>query len=298
MITINLFPWLRTNFTNITSDVGDWFSEHLLDIFITILIGFIISKIGSKIIFIIVRFIVRAAHAHDWHKKDIEKRSCTLSSLASTVWKCLVIIIVVVTVSERIFPSVSFSAIIASLGVVGVAIGFGSQSLVRDFLSGIFIITENQYRVGDIVDINGALGKVERVGTRSTTLRDLDGSVHFIPNGSITRVINRTMDYSGVFFDIRVHYDSNIDKAIEIINRVGKELADDKDWKSHIIEAPKVERISDFTGNAVIITILGKTTPSDQWDLASEMRTRLIREFKKAKINITTVPTPHARVSN
>jgi len=283
----NFTQWLTENLTSITTGIADWFSEHFINLLITALIGFLVCKIGAKLITAIVHFIVRTTHSHDWSKKDILKRSCTLSSLASAVWKCLVVLITIITISESVFPAVSFSAFIASLGVVGVAIGFGSQTLVRDFLSGIFIITENQYRVGDIVELNGnSTGKVERVGTRSTTIRDLEGNVHFISNGAINRVINKTMGYSNCHFDIRISYDSDIKEALKIIDKVGKKLAEDPEWQKKITDPPRVERVSDFTGPNVTITIIGGTIPSEQWNVASEMRIRLISELKKHQIKV------------
>jgi len=283
----NFTNWLTENFTYITNGIADWFSDHFLNIIITIIIGILIAKIGAKILHVIVHLFVRAAHSHDWSKKDIHKRSCTLSALAAAIWKCLVIVITLITVSESIFPAVSFSALVASLGVVGVAIGFGSQTLVRDFLSGIFIITENQYRVGDIIELNGnSTGKVERLGARSTTIRDLEGNIHFVPNGAINRVINKTMGYSNCHFDIRISYDSDIKEAMKIINRVGQKLAKDPEWEKKITDPPRVERVSDFTGPNVTISIIGGTVPSEQWNVASEMRIRLISELKKHEIKV------------
>jgi Small-conductance mechanosensitive channel len=282
-----IIDWLANKITLIYEGISAWASEHFIKVLLTIIFGYIIYRIGSIIIRTAVRAIVRASKERAWAKKDIEKRQRTLVSIACAIWKFLATLIIVLTICEELFPSTSFSALIASLGVVGVAIGFGSQSLVKDFLSGMFIISENQYRVGDIIDINNASGKVERIGTRSTTIRDLNGNVHFIPNGIITHVVNKTMGHSDVNFDIKISCDNDISKVINLINKVGMKLASDPIWKDKALEPPHVERISDLTGNLITITITGKTLPASQWNVASVMRLRMIEEFKKEKIKIS-----------
>jgi small conductance mechanosensitive channel len=185
-----------------------------------------------------------------------------------------------------LFPHINYAPLFASAGIVGVAIGFGSQALVKDFLSGLFIISENQYRVGDIIDINGNSGTVERIGTRSTVIRDADGNVHYFPNGSIQHVINKTMGYSMARFTIGVHPSNELEKIITLINETGKKLAEEEKWKSKIIDAPSFESIGEFTPSTVNLLISGKTQPSDQWSVTAEMRRRLLVAFEKNKIDL------------
>ncbi len=182
------------------------------------------------------------------------------------------------------------SPLFASAGIIGVALGFGAQSLVRDFLSGVFIITENQYRVGDIVDIMGAAGKVERVGTRSTVIRDSDGNVHYIPNGTINHVINKTMGYSISRFTLQLEPSVDIAQVTEIINATGQALSTESKWKRKIIDPPKFIAVGDITGRSVELTISGKTQPSDQWAVTSEMRKRLLEQFEEQNISLSTLP--------
>ena len=148
-----------------------------LSIVTTILTTAILYLLGVLFMGSIVNRIVKA-RGRTWHKKDIEKRQKTLAGLFTTVWRILVITGGTLALFTTIFPDVSLAPLFASAGIVGVALGFGAQSLVRDFLSGIFIISENQYRVGDVIEIEGFGGSVERVGARSTVIRDPDGNVH------------------------------------------------------------------------------------------------------------------------
>lgn len=265
-----------------------WFNEsHGVDIISTILITAIIYLIGALLMGRIVNRIVMA-RGRNWHKKDIEKREKTLSHTFSILWRVVVFTGGALALFQILFPGVSLAPLFASAGIVGVALGFGAQSLVRDFLSGIFIIAENQYRVGDVIDIEGFGGTVERVGARSTVLRDADGNVHYFPNGMIMHVINKTMGYSVARFFIGVHPSSDLDKVISIINETGKKLAEEEKWKNKVIEPPTFVSVTEFSSLEVTLLVSGKTQPSDQWSVTSEMRQRLFLEFEKNKIKLST----------
>lgn len=268
-----------------------WFNEsHGVDIISTILITAIVYFIGALLMGRIVNRIVMA-RGRNWHKKDIEKREKTLSHTFAILWRVIVFTGGALALFQILFPGVSLAPLFASAGIVGVALGFGAQSLVRDFLSGIFIIAENQYRVGDVIDIEGFGGTVERVGARSTVLRDADGNVHYFPNGMIMHVINKTMGYSVARFFIGVHPSSDLDEVIAIINETGKALAEEEKWKNKIIEPPAFVSVTEFSSLEVTLLVSGKTQPSDQWSVTSEMRQRLFLEFEKKKIKLsTTVP--------
>ncbi len=240
---------------------------------------------GSRIISLLVTQIVKGK-SRGQPRKDIEKRQRTLVSLAVTIWRTAVIIIAILSIFNTLFPAIDLSPLFASAGIVGIAIAFGSQTLVKDFLTGLFIVSENQYRVGDIVGINGAEGRVEQLGTRSTVIRDFDGNVHFLPNGSITHVINKTMVYSGIHFTLSLASDTDLDKAVKIINSVGIELTKELDWKKKIIDAPHFDSVTTFTKSTIDVLITGKVQPSDQWKVTAEMRQRLLAAFSKASISL------------
>lgn len=258
-----------------------------LSIVTTILTTAILYLLGVLFMGSIVNRIVKA-RGRTWHKKDIEKRQKTLAGLFTTVWRILVITGGTLALFTTIFPDVSLAPLFASAGIVGVALGFGAQSLVRDFLSGIFIISENQYRVGDVIEIEGFGGSVERVGARSTVIRDPDGNVHYFPNGMIQHVINKTMGYSMARFFIGIHPSSDLDDVIEIINTIGEDLSKEDKWKSKIIEAPSFVSVTEFTSTEVNLLVSGKTQPSDQWAVTAEMRRRIFNEFEKKKIQLST----------
>lgn len=242
--------------------------------------------IGSMIVRYFVKNAVQRTRHKTWHRKDIEKRQRTLVAVVTSVWQILVVFVGGFQLLRIIFPGIDTAPLFASAGIIGVAIGFGSQTLVKDFLSGIFIISENQYRVGDIIDINGATGTVERIGARSTVIRDMDGNVHYFPNGTIQHVINKTMGYSMARFTIGVHQSNELEDIITLINETGKTLASEEKWKKKIIDAPAFESIGEFTSSTVNLMISGKTQPSDQWSVTAEMRRRLLIAFEKKKIQL------------
>jgi small conductance mechanosensitive channel len=182
---------------------------------------------------------------------------------------------------------------LAGLGVAGIAIGFGAQSLVRDLINGIFILLENQYGIGDVVTAAGISGLVEEVNLRRTILRDLDGIVHTIPNGEIRIASNFTKDYSRVNLNIPVAYGEDLDHVIAVINRIGKELAQDPAWQDLILKPPQVLRVDNFGDSGIEIKVLGDTRPIRQWDVMGELRRRLKKVFDEEGIEI---PWPHTKV--
>lgn len=266
---------------------SDWSAKHGFEVLAIVIVFGVIYYFGTALVGKVVRRAVQqSARRHAWHRKDIEKRQATLVILFKNLWRVLVISGGTLTLFSAIFPGVSLAPLFASAGIVGVALGFGAQSLVKDFISGIFIISENQYRVGDIVEIEGFGGTVERIGARSTVLRDADGQVHYFPNGMVQHVINKTMGYSRARLTIGVHPSSDIDEIIALINETGEKLANEEKWKSKILEAPSFVSIGDFTATAVNLLISAKTQPSDQWSVAAEMRRRLLFEFEKNNIEL------------
>lgn len=281
------------------SHADEWLSHHglawlfgqqALELW-SVLIGAIAAwYIGRVFIGWAIKSFLRSAGRHrHWHRKDVEKRQETLVQLMRSFWRIIIIAYVAAIIANKVF-FIDLSPLFASAGIIGVALGFGAQSLVKDFLSGIFIIAENQYRVGDVVDIMGAVGRVERVGTRSTVVRDTDGNVHYIPNGTIQHVINKTMGYSMSRFMIQLDPSADIAKVTDIINQTGQTLAAEEDWRAKIIDPPRFVSVGDITGRSVELTIAGKVQPSDQWAVTSEMRRRLLEEFERQDIMLATLP--------
>lgn len=262
-------------------------TTHGLNVVIILGVGLLAFFLGNILLERLVRRLVKSVPQHrQWHPKDIEKRQNTLSALFTSIWRLLIVVVVMFMIFREIFPMIDLTPLFASAGIIGVALGFGAQSLIKDFLSGIFIISENQYRVGDVVDINGATGTVERIGTRSTVMRDVDGNVHYYPNGLVQHVINKTMGYSMARFTIDVHPSADIDKVIKIINRTGKKIASEEKWQSKILEPPSFVSVGEFTSSSVKLVVSGKTQPSDQWSVTAEMRQRLLLELEKNDITL------------
>ncbi|GAH19661.1 unnamed protein product, partial [marine sediment metagenome] len=224
-------------------------------------------------------------------KGEMKKRANTLSSVFVNTGTIIILIFAIFTMLPEF--GVNIAAMLAGLGIVGIAIGFGAQSLIKDLLAGIFILLEDQYRVGDVVNVAGIGGLVEEIGLRRTVLRDLDGIVHSIPNSEIKVASNFTKGYSRVNLNISVAYGEDLDRVIEVINRVCKEMAEDPKWSADFVSTPKVLRVDKLGDSGIDIKILGDTKPLRQWDIMGELRLRIKRTFDKEGIEI---PWPHTKV--
>jgi small-conductance mechanosensitive channel len=188
---------------------------------------------------------------------------------------------------------VAIGPIIASAGIVGLAVGFGAQNLVRDVISGFFIILENQIRVNDVAVINGVGGLVERINFRTTVLRDLAGVVHIFPNGTITTLSNLTHEWSAYVFDIGVAYKENTDRVISVMQEVGKTLLEDKKFGKLLLETPEIFGVDKFDDSAVIIKGRIRTKPVRQWEVGREYLRRIKHAFDANNIEI---PFPHRTI--
>jgi len=188
---------------------------------------------------------------------------------------------------------VEIGPILASAGVAGLAIGFGAQNLVRDVISGFFLILENQVRVGDVAVVNGTGGLVERVNFRTIVLRDLSGTVHVFPNGTITTLANLTREWSAYVFDIGVAYKEDVDRVMEIMREVGRELRADESFGHNMVADVEVFGVDAFADSAVVIKGRLRTKPIKQWDVGREYRRRLKHAFDAQGIEI---PFPHRSI--
>lgn len=258
-----------------------------------LLVGLTAYWIGPVIVNWLTSHIFVTHYQRTLHKKDLEKRQRTLGGMFTNVWRIIVVIFTLYLILQEVIGKdqafTLLAPLFASAGIIGVALGFGAQSLVKDFISGIFIISENQYRVGDIIEIEGFGGTVERIGVRSTVIRDVDGNVHFFPNGMVQHVINKTMGYSMARFTLAVAPETDIDRVSKIIDKIGLALAAEDKWKDKILEAPHYVMMGEFTATAVNLIVSGKTQPSDQWSVTAEMRRRILKKFDQEGIEIGTV---------
>lgn len=263
-------------------NIIEWTATSGVKIALIIFVAWVLLRFGMAVI---ARLIRRSMIADNFASEREEKlREDTIISVTHAVLRIGVWTLALMLVLDEF--NIDIGPLIAGAGVVGLAIGFGAQSLIKDFVSGIFIVLENQYRVGDVVKLNDISGTVQKISMRTTVLRDISGNVHHIPNGSIERATNKTMEFSKINMNINVSYDSDIEKVEKIINSVGQELAEAKDWKGQIIETPHFLRIVEFSDSAVVVKIIGKTQPTKQWAVAGELRRRILSEFKKQHIEI------------
>jgi moderate conductance mechanosensitive channel len=257
--------------------------EQAIGIAVVFFIAFVAQFFSKRIIQNVVRQSVRSSKFAT--KRDEMLREDTLISILYTTIR-VGIWIAAVLLSLSIFD-INIGPLLAGAGIVGVALGFGAQTMVKDFLAGIFILAENQYRVGDVVEINQTVsGVVERITLRMTVLRNLEGMVHYIPNGTIDIATNLTMDYANVELNIGVGYSTDIDHVENVINKVGVKLFQDPEWKDVALEAPHMLRLDGFADSALTIKILCKTAPSEQWAVKGELLRRLKKEFDKEGIEI------------
>ena len=212
------------------------------------------------------------------------QRAETMGSLLKSIASIVIFAIFGITaIAELGYP---VGPLLASAGVVGVALGFGAQSLVKDFLSGIFMIFEDQYGVGDSVDLGEAGGTVEAVGLRVTRLRDVEGTVWYVRNGEIIRVGNQSQNWARTVLDIPVALDQDLKRVQQVLQDVAHDLWEDEDYKHLIIEEPSVWGVQDLTPNWITVRVTLKTAPLEQWAVAREMRQRIKYRFDHEGIEL------------
>lgn len=235
--------------------------------------------------------LIRRGEAEGETPSESAKRAETLVRLLRQGVTIMLWIVAGLIVLREI--GVEIGPILASAGIVGLAVGFGAQNLVRDVISGFFLILENQVRVGDVAVVNGTGGLVEKINFRTIVLRDLEGVVHVFPNGTVTTLSNRTQEWSAYVLDIGVAYKEDMDRVIEIMRKVAGEMRTDKQFGRLMIEDIEIFGVDDFADSAVVIKARLKTRPIKQWDVGREYRRRLKYAFDREGIEI---PFPHRSI--
>ncbi len=273
--------------------------ENIIDWLLSEGLQWIITS-GLKILLIIILMLISLRIARIFSKKifsvfqkeesDIEsqKRIDTLSSVLRYIITITIVSLSLVIILSEL--SVQIGPILAAAGVLGLAVGFGAQGLVQDLISGFFILFEDQIRVGDVVQVSGKGGLVEKINLRMTILRDLAGNVHYIRNGQINLVTNMTKGYSRYVFDIGVAYREDIDQVIQVMKEVDEDLRNDPEYGNDILEPLEVLGLDQFADSAIIIKARTTTKPIQQWRVAREFNRRLKKRFDKENIEI---PYPH-----
>jgi moderate conductance mechanosensitive channel len=271
-----VFPWLLSHGIKIlVIAVGVWF----------------LNKMARKIIIKAVR--VAVVPEPNMPPESEIKREDTLIRIFTGATRIAFLLLAILMILQE--AGLKIGPILAGAGIVGLALGFGGQYLIRDIITGLFIIIENQYRIGDVINVDSTGGLVEDISLRMTTLRDLDGTVHHIPHGEIKQVSNLSKQYARVNLNIGVSYSSDLEHVIRVINNVGDELANDPVYGKAIISPPQFLRVDDFADSAIIVKILGDTKPLKQWEIAGEFRKRIKIAFDREGIEI---PFPQRVIHN
>jgi len=273
------------------SIVTDWLASHGVRILIILLVSVALYFALRRLVPIALKHVIKRRKRGKRAEEELEQRIKTLSRIFVGTGAMLIIVAAAFMILSEI--GINITPYLAGLGLAGFAIGFGAQSLVKDIISGFFIIIEDQYNVGDVVRISGITGIVEEINLRRTVLRDLDGIVHTIPNGESGVASNFTKDWSRVNLNISVAYDTDLDYAISVINRVCIEMTEEPYWKGLILKTPEVLRVDNLGDSGIDIKILGETKPIKQWEVMGELRKRIKKAFDVEGIEI---PWPHTKV--
>jgi len=212
------------------------------------------------------------------------QRRKTLGTFITTAGIILIVVITTMMILEEV--GLSVGPLLATAGVAGLAIGFGAQTLVKDFISGVFILLEDQYAIGDVIRTADVDGVVEEVNLRTTILRDIHGVVHVVPNGEIRVVSNMTKEWSRAVLEIGVGYGEDPDRVIAVLEDIAAEVYEDPVFRAVLLEKPTVPGVEAFADSAITIRMMAKTVPLKQWDVAREIRRRIKHRFDAEGIEI------------
>ena len=261
--------------------VARWLSNRAIDRFITRLIdGPVATAIAES---------KAGPYLRDLSPVAVERRrqrAITIGSLLKSIVTGLILAIVIVMVLSKV--GIDVAPILASAGIVGVALGFGAQNLVKDFLAGIFMILEDQYGVGDTIDLGEAIGSVEAVSLRVTRLRDVNGTVWYVRNGEVLRVGNKSQNWARTVLDITVGYESDVDQVVALLTEEAHALYVDEQFRAEILEDPEVWGVERFDKDGVVVRLVLKTAPSKQWSVARALRQRIKARFDAEGVRIPT----------
>jgi moderate conductance mechanosensitive channel len=219
---------------------------------------------------------------------ELEKRARTLAGLLKTVGTTVIVVVALLMGLREI--GLDITPLLAGAGVAGLAIGFGAQSLIKDVIAGFFLLLEDQFHVGDVIQAAGVSGQVEQISLRATTVRDLQGTLHFIPNGEIKVLSNLTKGWSRVVLEVGIAHETDLEQALKALAEEASLLAADPAVAPLLLEPPQVLGIEAITDSQVMIRVLAKTIPSKQWEVARSLRHRVKRRFDRERI---PAPYPH-----
>jgi moderate conductance mechanosensitive channel len=279
---------LRQDFAVLAVTTGTAIAQSGFRILLALVAGYIAVRFLRVAMRRLEDVLIRAGEKTELAPGATRKRVTTLTGLLLTLTLVAVWAIVVVICLDQV--GLDVTPILAGAGIVGLAVGFGAQNLVRDVISGFFLVLENQVRIGDVAVVNGTGGLVEAITFRTIVLRDLAGVVHVIPNGAITTLANMTKGWSGYVLDVGVAYKEETDRVVDVMREVGDDLRKDPRLGPSILEPIEIFGVDDFKDSEVTIKARLKTAPMRQWDVGREYRRRLKKAFDARGIEI---PFPH-----
>ena len=271
-----IVPWLLT----MSATVG----IASLRIGLVLVIGYIAIRFMRLGLHQLERVMILASDKTDQESGTASKRAATLTGILRTI--ALSAIWAIIIIESLQLVGLDIAPILAGAGILGLAVGFGAQNLVRDLISGFFIILEDQIRLGDVAVINGTGGTVETITFRTITLRDFSGVVHIFPNGGITTLSNMSKDWSAFVLDMGVAYREDTDRVVAVMRAVGEELRRDPEFGALMIESIEVVGVENFADSAVTLRSRIKTKPAEQWKVGREFRRRLKKAFDAQGIEI------------
>ncbi|HZI98258.1 MAG TPA: mechanosensitive ion channel family protein [Actinomycetales bacterium] len=299
--------------TDVTgSEVAGKWTEVLLGtplkILLIVVVGVVLRFVLHKLIDRVVKRLVAGGSARErsWQARRAAailesssplaaerrvQRAQTMGSVLRSVTTGVVAVVILLMILAEL--GLNIAPLLASAGILGVALGFGSQALVKDFLSGIFMIAEDQYGVGDVVDLGEAVGSVEAVGLRVTRLRSVDGTVWYVRNGEILRVGNQSQGWARAVLDIGVGYGEDVSRVQDLLREVGADLTSDPEWGELVMEDPEVWGVEALSADSVVVRLVVKTVPLEQWRVARELRRRIKASFDA---NDVEIPFPQRTV--
>lgn len=220
-------------------------------------------------------------------KIEIKKRTFTFTSVVSNLIIVASAVFAVLVIASEL--GIEITPILAGAGVMGIVIGFGAQSFVKDLINGSFMLFEQWFQINDVITVGDTSGTVEKFNLRTTVIRDIEGTVHYIPNGEITKLSNRTQLWSRALVEVSVHYKENTDRVVEVLENIFDDLMDDKEYKRVILERPKIlgdGGISELGDSAVVFKIICKVKAGNQWTIGRQIRKRIKDKFDQEGIEI------------
>jgi len=269
------------NLHQIVQETGSWFATHGWRIIAILGVCSLVRRFGVAFISRFINHNIEASGRFE-NERDRKLRANTLVGLVDSVLKITTYAIATLLILSELNVLRLVAPLLAGAGVLTLLVGFGIQTFVKDFISGIFIVAENQYRVGDVVSLSSSVGgsvegTVVRISLRTTVIRDNDGAIHFIPNGNIVRAANQTLDYAKVNIELTLPISADFDAAEQAIGALGLTMGKEELWEHTIVQAPYYHGVQTFDNDHVTVEVRAKTIPAEQWRVSSELQKRLAK---------------------